>query len=387
VPRAVRAGGRRDPPTDRPFPFKALPSAPFRLNVRPNNSQATEPLSPREGAAPEGASREAAPGSHLARRRGSDARLEAVPGKRREESGPPTKPSIAPPSPRPNPRPSALGEASPLLQLERATPTLTYNLVIVLATAAVGLGGLMAAWSSGRQGGSWFTGTLLFIAVSTLIFSASMAVLITLSFTRRLRVLAESAWRLAHGKSELPIASPSKDALTTLAQSLTKMAERIVTVTSELEQAVEEEQARVDELVRERVRTLAREAEDYRRMVGESRGLLTLDHAGRVVAQSSVLEAWLGAMPRSVQFWQYLERASIGLGPRFETAWARAVQERATEPDLTAMPTSLVVGQRHFALEYKGVLDAEGKLDRVLVLVTDVTIPSPDPATTTRAPG
>jgi hypothetical protein len=50
------------------------------------------------------------------------------------------------------------------------------------------------------------------------------------------------------------------------------------------------------------------------------------------------------------------------------------------------MPTSLVVGERHLALEYKGVLDEAGKLDRVLVLVTDVTIPAPDPATTTRAP-
>jgi hypothetical protein len=50
------------------------------------------------------------------------------------------------------------------------------------------------------------------------------------------------------------------------------------------------------------------------------------------------------------------------------------------------MPTSLVVGERHFALEYKGVSDAQGKLDRVLVLLTDVTIPAPDPATTTRAP-
>jgi hypothetical protein len=370
-----------------PFAFKALASAPFRLNVRPNNTHATDPLTPREGAQREGAPRDAAPGSHLARRRGSDARLEAVPGKRREESGPPTKPSIAPPSPRPNPRPSTLGDASPLLQLERAAPTLTYNLVIVLATAALGLGGLMAAWSGVRQGGSWLTGTLLFVAVSTLIFSASMAVLITLSFTRRLRVLAESAWRLAQGgKPELPLAPPKGDALTTLAHGVTRMAERIAALTGELEQAVEAEQARVDELVRERVRTLAREAEDYRRMVGESRGLLTLDREGRVVAQSSVLETWLGAMPRSVQFWEYLERSSVGLGPRFETAWARAVQERATAPDLTAMPTSLVVGQRHFALEYKGVLDVEGKLDRVLVLVTDVTIPAPDPATTTRAP-
>jgi hypothetical protein len=355
--------------------FKTAPSAPFRLSVRPNNTQASEPVSPREGA----------PGSHLARRRGSDSRLEAVPGKRREESGPPTKPSIAPPSPRPNLRPSALGDSSPLLQLERAAPTLTYNVVIVLAAAALGIGALLAAWSGGRPGGIW-SGTLLFLAVSTLIFSASMAMVITLSFTRRLRVLSEATWRLMQSRSEPPLAPPNGDALTLLAESVTRMAERIAELTGELELSLEEEQARVDDLVRERARTLAREAEDYRRMVGETKGLLTLDHEGRVVAQSSLLEAWLGALPRSVQFWEYLERAALGMGPRFESAWSRAVREKAAEPDLTRMPTSLVVGERHLALEYKSVLDNQGKLDRVLVLVTDVSIPAPDPATTTRAP-
>lgn len=314
--------------------------------------------------------------------------MEAVQGKRREESGPPTKPSIAPPSPRPNLQPSALGDASPLRQLERAAPTLTYNVVIALAAAALGLGALLAGWSSGRPGGVW-SGTLLFVAVSTLFFSASMAVVITLSFTRRLRVLSEAAWRVMQSqpRGELMLAPPSGDALTLLAESLTRMAERIAELTGDLELSVEEEQARVDELVRERSRTLAREAEDYRRMVGDTKGLLTLDHEGRVVAQSSLLEAWLGAMPRSVQFWEYLERAVLGMGPRFESAWSSAVQHKAAEPDLTRMPTSLRVGERHLALEYKSVLDGQGKLDRVLVLVTDVSVPAPDPATTTRAPG
>jgi hypothetical protein len=48
------------------------------------------------------------------------------------------------------------------------------------------------------------------------------------------------------------------------------------------------------------------------------------------------------------------------------------------------MPLSLTVGHRHLALEYRSVLDNEGKLDRVLVLLSDVTIPEPDPATTSR---
>jgi hypothetical protein len=258
--------------------------------------------------------------------------------------------------------------------------------VIVLAAFALGLGAVMAAWSGGRHGANWLAGTLLFVAVSTLIFSASMAVVITLSFTRRLRVLAAAAWRLAQPKGEPPLAPPSGDAVTSLAHSVTKQAERIAELLAALEQFVEEEQARVDELVRERTRALAREAEDYRRMVGDTKGLLTLDREGRVVAQSSLLEAWFGSMPRSVQFWEHLEKASRGMGARFESAWARSVAPATSDPDLAGMPTSLALGSRHFALEYKGVVDGQGKLDRVLILLTDVSIPAPDPATTTRAP-
>lgn len=335
------------------------------------NNQASGAISPRE----------AAPGSHLARRRGSDARLEAVTGKRRDESGPPTKPSIAPPSPRPVRVHSPLGDASPLVQLERVPPTLTYGVVFGLAAIALALGALTAIWSSGQRGGHGTAGTLWFVSVTTLVFSSSMAALITLSFMRRLRVLARAAWRLAELKSDAAGEVPDSDALASLARSVTHMAERIAALTAELEQCVEEEQARVDELVRERTRALALEAEDYRRMLGETKGLLTLDREGRVVAQSSMLESWLGSMPRTGQFWEYFERASTGTGAVFEAAWSRAVGARAENAQLSQMPTSLRVGERSFALEYRAVHEPGGKLERVLVVVSDVTIATPDLAT------
>ncbi len=343
--------------------------------MRPTNSQTRGDGTPHDGA----------PGSHLARRRNSDPRLEAVSGKRRDESGPPTQPSIVPPSPRPPAGMSPRAEAMPLVQLERAAPTLTYTRVFALAAAAFGIGALMVAWSSGRQAVTGVGSTLWFAAVSTLIFSSLMAMLITLSFMRRLRVLADAALRLAHDRSEPPLEAPGRDPLRSLAHSVTKLSERVAELLSELEQCVEEEQARVDELVRERTRALARESEDYRRMLGESKGLLTLDREGRVVAQSAPVETWLGEVPRTGQFWEYFERASAGMGPCFAAAWARAIGAGSATVDLTCMPSSLDVGEQHFALEYKGVLDAEGKLDRVLVLLSDVSIPNPDPATTSRS--
>jgi hypothetical protein len=276
---------------------------------------------------------------------------------------------------------SPLGDASPLVQLERVPPTLTMGLVFALGAVALALGALTALWSTGQKGAHGLAGTLWFVSVSTLVFSSSMAALITLSFMRRLRVLAQAAWRLAEHRSDPAAEPPQGEALGTLARSVTHLAERISALMAELEQCVEEEQARVDELVRERTRALALEAEDYRRMLGETKGLLTIDRDGRVVAQSSLLENWLGSMPRTGQFWEYFERASTGAGARFEAAWSRAVGARGENAELSLMPSSLRVGERQFGLQYRAVHEPGGKLERVLVVVSDVTIPDPDPAT------
>jgi hypothetical protein len=236
----------------------------------------------------------------------------------------------------------------------------------------------MTAWWGGR-GVTWLASTLWFLAISTLLFSLSMAFLSTLSFTRRLRALADAAERLAYAKAE-PV--PRRDAVTSLAHSLTKISERITRLTSELEQCVEEEQARVDELVRERARGLARESDDLRRVLGESKGLLSIDREGRIVGSvSPALMGWLGAPPRAAHFWDYFEGASSGSGSKFESAWASVSRDTPGETSLKRLPKSLAVDGRYFSLEYKPVQDAGGNLERVLVLLSDITIPDPEPAT------
>jgi HAMP domain-containing protein len=349
--------------------LKVNAGAPFRLGVRLTNSQEHGPAEEVARRAPVG------------RRRVSDMKLEAAQGKRREESAPPTKPSIAPPTAAAFDAAEPLGAESPLGQLERAAPTLTYGLVVALAALALGVGASMTAWWRGQEV-SWLASSLWFLAISTLLFSLSMALWITLSFTRRLRALADAAERLAYSKSEpLPL-TPRRDAVMSLAQSVTKMSDRITRLTAEIEQCVEEEQARVDELVRERTRSLARESDDLRRVLGESKGLLSIDRDGRIVGSvSSALTAWLGAAPRAAHFWEYFERASSGSGSRFESAWAGVSRDVPGEATWKRLPKSLAVRGRYFALEYKPVQDAGGNLERVLVLVSDITIPDPDPAT------
>jgi hypothetical protein len=360
------AGGRG-------LPFKPAVSAPFRLSVRPNNN----PAHGRSRAA------EVVPGSGRARRRPSESSFEAPSVKRREESPPPTKPSIVPPVPsraKANQRPISGG--SPFAELERAAPTLTYGIVLVLGGVTLGLGGLLAASSSGRGGPTWLSGTLGFCAVGTLIFSLSMAVVITLSFARRLNALALAAERVAQVKADRLGPHVSGDAVASLARSLGSLSARVSELTLELERQSEREQGSLDALVRLRTRDLVEENDDLRRALGPSKGLLGVDTRGRIVGHCSpIISTWLGTVPTDGNCWDYFDRAVRGAGQRFQEAFAALMASTPGELDLQRMPRNLAVGERYLALEYRAVRDLNGAVVRVLVLLSDISIPEPDPAT------
>jgi hypothetical protein len=354
------------------LPFKPAESAPFRLSVRPNNNPA------------HGRSRtaDAVPGSGRARRRASESSFEASSLKRREESPPPTKPSIVPPVPsraKANQRPISGG--SPFAELERAAPTLTYGIVLVIGGVTLGLGGLLAASSGVRGGATWLSGTLGFCAVGTLIFSLSMAVVITLSFARRLNALALAADRVAVKADPLAPHVPG-DAVASLARSLGSLSARVSQLTLELERQSEREQGNLDALVRQRTRDLVEENEDLRRALGPSKGLLGVDTKGRIVGHCSpIISSWLGTVPTDGNCWEYFDRAVRGAGERFEEAFAALMTSTPSELDLQRMPRNLAVGERYLALEYRAVRDPRGALVRLLVLLSDISIPEPDPAT------
>lgn len=312
------------------------------------------------------------PGSRFSRRKPSNRGFQAA--SRREESGPPTKPSIAPPSASPL---RVVEAASPLARFERSAPRLTYRLFIVIAGAALGVAGL---WLVSLGGGHGWVGLLWTIAAAMLVSCLSMAALITFSFARRLEALAHTALRVAPPlEAESEGTDPVPDAITSLARSLTAMTRRIELLNAELVQCLEEEQGRVDELVRERTRELGREAADLRRALGPGRGLLSVDLKGRILGQApSIVAGWLGPVPPQASLWSYLEHASRGAGARLERAWGEALHP--IDRDLSCLPRDIAVGQRQLGLHYEIVAGQDGNPSRVLVLLSDVTIPDPDPA-------
>jgi HAMP domain-containing protein len=320
------------------------------------------------------------PGSRLSVR-GGPSSSHATGTRPREESTPPTKPSIAPPSASEKEEAApAVRPDSPLEPFHNPAPTLAYGMALAIGGAAVGLGGLLA--SASAHPGTWASGLSSVLAALTLVFSLSMAVVITLSFARRLSALGEAGRKLAYGRAAPPADENHRDAIASLARSLSRLADRNRELESELERSSEREQGRLDALVRERTRGLGDENEDLRRALGDSKGVLGVDRYGKLSGQSSpVVSKWLGTPPHEAHLWDYFERAVLGAGARFESGWQELLRQPPGALDLRCMPRTLAIGERYLSLDYRVVRTSSGELSRVLVVLTDITIPEPDPAT------
>ena len=253
-------------------------------------------------------------------------------------------------------------------------------MMLVIAGAAIGFGGLLAS-SHAHEGSGWLSSLPWVAAAVTLIFSLSMAVVITLSFARRLDELAIAARKLAFGRAEPESERTAGDAIASLARCLTRMSARLHELRADQDRVSEQEQGRLDLLVRERTRDLGEENEDLRRVFGDSRGMFSVDLQGKLVGQlSNQVPKWLGSMPQQGHFWDYFEQAAPGAGPRFEAVWNELLQQ-PQDFDLRRLPRTLAVGERYLGVEYRAVRDGNGQLRRVLVVLSDITIPEPDPAT------
>ena len=253
-------------------------------------------------------------------------------------------------------------------------------MVLVIAGAALGFGGLLVS-SGTHDSAGWLSSAPWMLAAVTLIFSLSMAVLITLSFARRLDALAVAARRLAYGRARSNGDPTPKDAIAALARCLTRMSDRIQELNADLERSSEQEQGRLDSLVRERTRDLGEENEDLRRVLGDSKGVLSVDSRGKLIGQvSPVIPRWLGSAAHEARLWDYFEQASPGAGARFEAGWSE-LMAHPFDIDVRRLPRTLAVAERYLGLEYRVVRDGNGELRRMLVVLSDITIPEPDPAT------
>ena len=218
------------------------------------------------------------------------------------------------------------------------------------------------------------TSSLLLGSVAFAI-GVALALWIAHSFARRLRAIDRVASLVAAGDLEQSaVQDEARDEIGSLSRSFGVMLEQIKRLIAEIARSAEQEQARLEGLVEQRTRALARRNDDMHRVLDNvDQGFLTIDRAGRMSAERSrILETWLGSAPRSGLLSDYLEGAAPGVGALFQIGWDQVLEGFVpVEAALEQMPRRVTIDNRHLALEYKsmGSEAAEG----ALVVISDIT--------------
>lgn len=215
----------------------------------------------------------------------------------------------------------------------------------------------------------------LLLGSAALAVGVALALFIAQSFARRLRAIDRVAGLVAAGDlGQSAVKDDAHDEIGSLSRSFGIMLEQIKRLIAEIARNAEQEQARLEGLVDQRTRALARRNDDMRRVLDNvDQGFLTIDRSGRMSAERSrILDRWLGEAPQSELFVDYLEQAAPGFGASFQFAWDQVLEGfLPLEASVEQMPKSLSVGERYFSIDYKPV--GGEPLEGMLVVLSDVT--------------
>lgn len=107
--------------------------------------------------------------------------------------------------------------------------------------------------------------------------------------------------------------------------------------------------------------------------VGE--GFLVLDAAGAIVGQhSAVLETWFGPVPHGRKLWDYLRAHDPEQAEWLELTWSNiGAPFMPLSLCLEQTPKAFVAGARHYAVEYRPLLDDDRALQTMVVVISDVS--------------
>jgi HAMP domain-containing protein/HPt (histidine-containing phosphotransfer) domain-containing protein len=204
-----------------------------------------------------------------------------------------------------------------------------------------------------------------------------LSVWIARSFAGRLKAIATVAERVAAGDLEQnSVHDPARDEIGSLAQSFNTMLSRLKALIAEIQHNAELEQQRLEGLVQVRTQELAVRNDDMRRVLENvEQGFLTIDRQGQMsIERSRIIEKWLGASPKSGSLWDYIGAALPGTRDQMVLSWDQVVEGFfPLELSLGQMPSRFVIDGRHLSVEYKPILDSHGDLERVLVVMSDLT--------------
>ena len=132
----------------------------------------------------------------------------------------------------------------------------------------------------------------------------------------------------------------------------------------------------LEKIVQARTTALNERNRDMRLVLDHvGQGFLTIDRSGTMSSdRSAIIEKWLGPAAENMTFADYLERSAPESARAFRFCWQEVVAgDLLLELTLYQMPRTFMIGRRHFELEYTPILDASEKLEKVLIVISDVT--------------
>jgi two-component system chemotaxis sensor kinase CheA len=104
-------------------------------------------------------------------------------------------------------------------------------------------------------------------------------------------------------------------------------------------------------------------------------GFLTINKNGVMSNErSAIIEKWLGRADENMTFADYLEQSVPEVAAAFRFCWQEVVAgEMLLELTLDQMPRRFKLKGHHYELEYTPILGASGDLEKVLLVISDVT--------------
>jgi len=204
------------------------------------------------------------------------------------------------------------------------------------------------------------------------------AFLIARNLARRLGAIAVAADAVAAGDlAQNPVREDqARDEIGVLAVAFNAMLRQLQGLIAQIRESARQEQERLETLVHARTAELAGRNADMRQVLNNvGQGFLTLGRDGRISRErSAILETWFGPAPASEAFVDYLATIDAPTAAWFAVAWESVLDGLLPlEVNVGQLPKRLARSGRHFELDYRPLLTEAGELDRVVVVISDVT--------------
>jgi two-component system chemotaxis sensor kinase CheA len=218
--------------------------------------------------------------------------------------------------------------------------------------------------------------TALIVALASLVFGALLAFAIARSFGKRLELIASVATAVTAGDlAHAPVKVAGTDEIALLGHAFNAMLGHIQTLVQQIRETAEQQQARLENLVRLRTEELNLRNDDMRLVLDNvDQGFVGVDLQGKPSPErSAIVATWLGEPSADDTLYTWIERSFAGKGDVFRVGWeALADDWMPLEMRIDQLPREIHTRERCYTFAYKPVFEGE-VLHKLLVVMTDTT--------------